>query len=131
MSRLVHALLLLSAFALTGCANKAAIGSIVGGECQLMHTPEYAVKGATPYDQRWANKTTEALVEGCGQPRPKKRPASFDAPKVARATPAQPVASKPAPAKPPEAPKAVTAPTASEPAQPPKKKRFWEKWKRS
>lgn len=62
---------------LAGCVttNK---GS-VAGECRLVSTPQYAVKGRTSYDQNWIDDTTERLVGGCGQPRPKARPASLDA----------------------------------------------------
>lgn len=64
--------------ALAGCAT-APVGSVSGGECRIVRTPEYAVKGRTGYDQIWINRTTEALVDGCRQPRPKARPASLDA----------------------------------------------------
>jgi len=60
-----------------------AVGSLTKGECQLVHSPEYAVRGKTGYDQSWVDKTTESIVAGCRQRRPKARPASFDAPKVA------------------------------------------------
>lgn len=76
---ITSAALIACAIALGGCAT-ASIGSVGGGECRLTHTPEFAVRGKAPYDQRWINKTTEALVDGCRQPRPKARPASFDAP---------------------------------------------------
>lgn len=42
-----------------------------------MHTPEYVVKGALPYDQEWIDSATERLVGGCNQPRPKPRPAEW------------------------------------------------------
>jgi hypothetical protein len=61
---------------LAGCAPQI-VGSVIGGECKLTHTPEYAVKGQTAYDQRWINNTVEAQVVGCKQPRPKKRPAGW------------------------------------------------------
>jgi hypothetical protein len=67
---------------LAGCVttNK---GS-VAGECRLVSTPQYAVKGRTNYDQNWIDDTTERLVGGCKQARPKARPASLDAkPKAA------------------------------------------------
>ncbi len=57
-------------------------GSVAGSDCTIAHTPEYAVKGKTQYDQNWVDRTTERLVAGCNQPRPKARPASLDAPKV-------------------------------------------------
>ncbi len=79
---------LIAAF-LAGCAGEAPVGSVVGGECRLVSTPQYAVKGKTNYDQRWVNVTTESLVRGCGQARPAARPASFDQP-VTAATEALP-----------------------------------------
>lgn len=72
--------LLVTAFlvVLGGCAPT--IGSVAGGECKLTHTPTYAVAGKTSYDQEWIDDTTEALVRGCKQPRPKTRPASLSVP---------------------------------------------------
>jgi hypothetical protein len=64
---------------LSGCAGSRP-ASIAGGECRIAHTPQYAVKGATPYDQNWVDDTTESLVAGCKQPRPLARPASLDVP---------------------------------------------------
>lgn len=75
-------LVLSSTLLVAGCAG-GPVGSITGGECKIVHTPEYSVRGKTQYDQRWVSGTTESLVRGCGQPRPKARPASFDAPPVA------------------------------------------------
>lgn len=77
---------------LSGCATVGPIGSITGGECRLVQTPTYAVRGKASYDQAWINRTTEALVDGCRQPRPKARPASLDALKAAAkpAAPAKP-----------------------------------------
>lgn len=77
------AILLVSSLAvfLGGCPDDATIGSIIGGECQIAKAPEYAVLGKTGYDQAWINRTTEGLVVGCKQPRPKARPKEFDNPK--------------------------------------------------
>lgn len=80
------ALALFCAVLLTGCASQGAgslTGTVTGS--RNLHTPEYQVRGRTAYDQRWINQTTEALVVGFGQPRPKARPASFDAPRQAGA----------------------------------------------
>ncbi len=83
---------------LAGCAtNKASVGSTRGGECRIVHTPKYAVKGRTSYDQNWVDDTTERLVGGCDQPRPAARPPELD--RVARrpvvvAPPAAPVVPK-------------------------------------
>lgn len=70
---------------LAGCAHSGAIGSIEGGECKLTRTPQYAVLGKTSYDQGWVNRTTEALVRGCRQPRPKARPPELDAQQIGMA----------------------------------------------
>lgn len=75
----VTMLLLSLLIVLGGCANPT-IGSVAAGECKLFHTPTYAVKGKTSYDQEWADDVTEALVRGCKQARPKARPASIDNP---------------------------------------------------
>lgn len=81
-------LLIPAALLLTACAS-APVGSVAGGDCKIAHTPNYAVRGKTDYDQEWIDDTTESLVRGCKQPRPKARPASLDAPKGAPA-PAKP-----------------------------------------
>lgn len=68
---------------MTGCANKSGFttfggqvdGVELGGVCQAFPRPEYQIKGATPYDQEWADKTTEAGVAGCNWQRPEARPA--------------------------------------------------------
>lgn len=73
-----------------GMCQHADVGSILGGECKLVHSPQYAVLGRTSYDQIWINQTTEAVVTGCNQDRPKVRPASLDAPKKAAVTAAAP-----------------------------------------
>ena len=62
---------------MTACAGTQLPGS-VSGECRLVHTPTYAVRGKTKYDQNYVDEITEKLVAGCGQPRPRVRPASFD-----------------------------------------------------
>jgi hypothetical protein len=72
-----------------GMCQHDSIGSILGGECKLSHTPEFAVLGKTGYDQIWINRTTESLVTGCNQPRPKARPASLDKPMAVKAPPAK------------------------------------------
>jgi hypothetical protein len=104
------------------------VASVSGGECKVFERPEYAIKGATTYDQRWADGNTEAGVGACGWERPKPRPPELDqrrqkaapqagapkvslrarvrqliAPSAAAATPAPPPASVPE-----EEPPAVT-----------------------
>ena len=73
------ALLIGLASSLAACGTRP-LGSVVGAECQLNHTPQYVVKGKTNYDQNWIDETVEGMVSGCGQPRPQRRPASLDAP---------------------------------------------------
>lgn len=90
MSKMV--LVVASTLALAGCAT-APIGSVGGGECKIVHTPQYRVLGKTSYDQAWVDHTTEAIVVGCKQSRPKARPASLDAPQK---SPPSPPASSPA-----------------------------------
>lgn len=84
---------------LTACAPRVPTpATVLGGECKLNHTPEYEVLGRTPYDQKWIVRTTESLVVGCHQPRPKKRPASWVVGTVAPA-PQPPAPVKPEPNK--------------------------------
>lgn len=64
---------------LTGCADKDRFATMIGGACEGFERPEYEIKGKTPYDQKWADKQTEAGVAGCNWERPKPRPASLDA----------------------------------------------------
>lgn len=69
---------------LAGCEmTKETIASV----CAYLASPEYAVRGHGGYDQRWINRTTESIVVGCRQPRPKARPASLDAPRSVVPTP--------------------------------------------
>lgn len=76
---------------LAACASSGKVGSLAGGECRLVRTPDYAVKGRTTYDQNWIDDTTERLVGGCGQARPKARPVGWDvAPAVHKPAPANP-----------------------------------------
>jgi hypothetical protein len=101
----VLVVLALVGVAVGGCATKPTVGSVAGGDCKLVHTPQYAIKGATDYDQEWSDDVTEALVRGCKQSRPKARPAALDAPPPV-VTPAVPPAA---------------------PAGPPKKLHWWQK----
>lgn len=64
---------------LTGCADKDRFATLIGGACQGFEQPEYQIKGKTAYDQKWADKQTEAGVAGCGWERPQPRPPSLDA----------------------------------------------------
>lgn len=96
---------------LAGCGPGTKLGTIAGGECQLVHTPRYEVLGKTPYDRLWIENTEEALVRGCGQPRPLARPAALDRP-IKR------IAAKPIIQEPPEI---------ATPKPKPKKKRWWQR----
>lgn len=49
------------------------------GACSAFPRPQYQIRGATPYDQQWADTTTEAGVAGCKWERPQPRPAALDA----------------------------------------------------
>lgn len=97
MAVMSYTILVLTVLLLTGCASPP-IGSVAGGECKLVSAPSYAVKGKTSYDQEWVDDTTEALVRGCKQPRPKARPASIDNPprvKIIMSSPTTGVALRP------------------------------------
>lgn len=79
---------------LTGCANKDASFITTAALCQKLPKPEFQIRGATPYDQNFADETTEVLVAGCGADRPKPRP-----PEMERVAAVAPPVKKPAPAK--------------------------------
>ena len=71
-----------------GCQHTAP-ATVEGGVCKAIgSTPEYAVRGATPYDQVWIDQITEAQVAACGYGRPKPRPPEFDRAPIS--TPAKP-----------------------------------------
>lgn len=46
----------------------------------MLKGPEVAVKGATDFDQRWIDETTEAGIAGLGWQRPAARPPEWDKP---------------------------------------------------
>lgn len=72
---------------LTACFDKNnKPATVLQGECRIVHTPEYVIRGKTRHDQLWVDRTTEALVGGCRQPRPKARPKEWDAPPPKPAT---------------------------------------------
>jgi hypothetical protein len=58
---------------LAGCASTK-FATLSDGACKAFPRPEYQVKGATRYDQKWVDETTEAGVAGCGWNRPAHRP---------------------------------------------------------
>lgn len=91
--KLPAALIIALALPLGGCPS-ATRGSVAGGDCKIGHTPKYAVKGATSYDQEWIDDEIESLVRGCRQPRPLARPASLDAPPKPTPGPAKPTPTK-------------------------------------
>lgn len=55
-------------------------GSVVGSEGGALKGPEIAVKGATDFDQRWIDETTEAGIAALGWQRPGPRPPEWDKP---------------------------------------------------
>ena len=82
--------LIASGILLTGCATNKPLTTFggeaegVGGACDVFPRPKYQVLGRTPYDQEFADKTTEAGVAGCKWQRPAARPPELDkAPVVA------------------------------------------------
>lgn len=85
----MHALILVAlGISLAGCASSnSGVASLTGGACKAFDRPPYAIKGATPYDQAWADDQVEAGVGGCGWARPKPRPASLDKPKALTVAP--------------------------------------------
>jgi hypothetical protein len=72
------------------------------------------VKGATDFDQRWIDETTEAGIAALGWKRPAPRPAEWDKPLARSTMPAAPIAATPA--------------VAADPA--PKKKRWRDRLRR-
>lgn len=68
-----------SGILLAGCASKETFGTYTGGACDGFPRPEYQIKGATVYDQKWSDKVIEAGVQGCKWNRPEARPSSLDA----------------------------------------------------
>jgi hypothetical protein len=91
---------------LTGCAGTK-FATLTDGACKAFPRPAYQIKGATRYDQKWADETTEVGISGCGWKRPVRRPAYLN----------------PMPVKAPAAaaPSAQPAPLVITPTLPPKK----------
>lgn len=113
-----------AALLLAGCNMQTLQGS-VAGSCAVFERPPYAVRGATPYDQRVADGFVESGVAGCGWQRPAARPPELERP-AAKLPAKKPPAKKrlvdrvserilPAP-KPADPPPAITAPAEPEPA---------------
>lgn len=75
---------------LMGCASNRDLATLSDGACSAFPRPTYQVKGRTAYDQRWADKTTEAGIAGCRWKRPLKRPASLMPVKAPIAAPLPP-----------------------------------------
>ncbi len=115
-------IILVAASMLGGCAAKGP-ASIAGGECKIFERPEYAVRGAKPYDQDWIDSQVEGGVGGCGWKRPAARPASIDGSSSLRHPPApvkkrglvQRVKDRFAPAKPDPVPHLAPAPESVKP----------------
>lgn len=72
------------------------MASVTGGEDHALKGPDFVVKGATDFDQRWIDETTEAGVAALGWKRPAARPAEWDKPlsRDAEAAPAPAPAAK-------------------------------------
>lgn len=87
-------------FSQTDCASdpecQAKLKQAADASCEAFQRPPYAIKGATPYDQRWADGNTEAGIGACGWPRPEARPPSLDAPRPAAQQKAAPKQTPPA-----------------------------------
>ena len=77
--RLLNIGLLFCSVALTGCAGTRLPVSVSESECKIFERPPYQIKGATQYDQDWADGNTEAGVGGCAWQRPLPRPPELDA----------------------------------------------------
>ena len=58
---------------LTGCASTK-FATLTDGACKAFPRPAFQIKGATRYDQKWADETTEVGISGCGWTRPDRRP---------------------------------------------------------
>jgi hypothetical protein len=77
---LARALMTLTlAMTLAACGHSPPV-SVTSGEARAIEPPEFEVRGATTFDQRWIDATVEAGVTGLGWPRPKPRPANLDKP---------------------------------------------------
>lgn len=82
------ALLLLLAPLLGACASKPLGGSIAGSICKgIIERPEYAVKGATRYDQDWIDPTIESAGGACHWAPPAPRPPELDAQPAPKVSP--------------------------------------------
>lgn len=53
---------------------------MLGSEGGALKGPDFAVKGATEFDQRWIDETTEAGIAALGWQRPGPRPPEWDKP---------------------------------------------------
>jgi hypothetical protein len=61
---------------------------VSGGEDHALKGPQFVIKGATDFDQRWIDETTEAGIAALGWQRPAARPAEWDKPLAKAADPA-------------------------------------------
>lgn len=59
---------------LSGCVTDGKFATLSNGACGSLPRAEYQIRGSDNYSQRWADKTVEAEVSGCGFNRPKARP---------------------------------------------------------
>jgi hypothetical protein len=64
----------LLALLLGACASVPKPATVKGGECKAFKAPKYIVKGETPTDDLWIDKTIEGGVAVCRWRRPQERP---------------------------------------------------------
>jgi hypothetical protein len=76
---------------LAACGTKPK-GSVLGSEGGAIKPPDYAIKGATDFDQRWIDETVETGVSALGWKRPAPRPPEWDRPLAPIATDAAAIA---------------------------------------
>lgn len=79
---------------LAGCAKGKF--ATVEAFCDELPSAQYAVRGATEYDQAVIDDTTEAVVAGCDRERPRPRPPGWDDPPAPLPAP-RPVKAAPKP----------------------------------
>ncbi|WBU27607.1 hypothetical protein OOZ54_12970 [Rhodopseudomonas palustris] len=68
-----------AALALAGCATvPSGPTSVAGSECKILERPDYEVRGATPYDQRWVDRTVAGGIGACNWAYPAPRPPELE-----------------------------------------------------
>lgn len=64
---------------MAGCGHRLP-ASVSDGLDKVIEAPEYEIRGATTFDQRWIDRAVAAGVASLNWPLPKPRPAELDAP---------------------------------------------------